>query len=499
MTGHMVSGLDMWVDTPSALRTVQVAGEDYVLMSASGSSSLVVARLTAEGELEMVDQINDTQLTRFSDITTFEVVEAQGFSFVIVGGADDGLTLLQVLPGGRLIEVQTIASTEQMPLNDVTAITAIVVSGGIEIFVAGENETGVTTLRIATDTLGLQEVGEEGNDAIAGGALDDVLVGGDGHDTLTGGQGDDMLMDGRGVDVLYGGEGADVFVFSADGQSDRIMDFEIGVDRIDLSGIGFAYTLDALQFETTAHGIRITFGTETIDIISADNRPLQMSDFAREDLFDLWHIINTEPQDTGPLNVIAGSAGQDTLLGGGANDLVMGEFWQTGFDNYASMVYRIYRATLDREPDYAGHQNWTQALIGGQALDSVVAGFVNSPEFQSIYGATSNSAFVTLLYNNVLERDPDEGGLSYWLGQLESGNLSREQIVMGFSESAEFRDSTAGSSLAFSWAGHQADWTGAVFRLYQATLDRLPELGGLTVGLLPFPMVNCWRLWRLGL
>lgn len=179
------------------------------------------------------------------------------------------------------------------------------------------------------------------------------------------------------------------------------------------------------------------------------------------------------------MNVISGTAGQDTLLGGGANDLVMGEFWQTGFDNFASMVYRVYRATLDREPDYAGHQNWTQALIGGQTLESVVAGFVNSPEFQSIYGATSDSEFVTLLYNNVLDRQPDAGGLGYWLGQIGGGHLSREQVVMGFSESAEFRGNTAGSSLAYSWAGHQSDWTGAVFRLYQSTLDRVPELGGL--------------------
>lgn len=189
------------------------------------------------------------------------------------------------------------------------------------------------------------------------------------------------------------------------------------------------------------------------------------------------------------LDSLEGGEGADTLQGGGqadvledneGDDLLNGEQGNGSFDNYASMVYRIYRATLDREPDYQGHQNWTQALIGGQSLEVAVTGFVNSAEFLSTYGATNNTQFVTLLYSNVLDRVPDSAGLAHWVGQLNSGAMTRAQVVLGFSESAEFREASEGASLAFSWAGHQSDWTGAVFRIYQATLDRAPELGGLT-------------------
>ncbi|MEZ5766772.1 MAG: hypothetical protein R3D80_03255 [Paracoccaceae bacterium] len=52
--------------------------------------------------------------------------------------------------------------------------------------------------------------------------------GGSGADWLYGGAGDDRLVDGAGRDVLIGGAGADVFRMKADGQTDRIRDFEPG-------------------------------------------------------------------------------------------------------------------------------------------------------------------------------------------------------------------------------------------------------------------------------
>lgn len=93
-------------------------------------------------------------------------------------------------------------------------------------------------------------VGNAGNDALFGGAGDDRIIGGNGadrlvgnggDDNLRGGPGQDQIIGGHGQDRLWGGTGADVFVFravedsAADAPSDRILDFEPGVDRIDLS------------------------------------------------------------------------------------------------------------------------------------------------------------------------------------------------------------------------------------------------------------------------
>ncbi|SFT43734.1 M10 family metallopeptidase C-terminal domain-containing protein [Sedimentitalea nanhaiensis] len=77
--------------------------------------------------------------------------------------------------------------------------------------------------------------GNDGNDQLNG------LGGNGGDDNLRGGPGQDQIIGGHGHDRLWGGTGADVFVFravadsAADAPSDRILNFEPGVDRIDLS------------------------------------------------------------------------------------------------------------------------------------------------------------------------------------------------------------------------------------------------------------------------
>jgi len=52
----------------------------------------------------------------------------------------------------------------------------------------------------------------------------------------------------------------------------------------------------------------------------------------------------------------------------------------TGTTDAAAQVYRIYEAALGRAPDPVGLANWVHALNGGQSLQSVTDGFVNSSE-----------------------------------------------------------------------------------------------------------------------
>ena len=178
---------------------------------------------------------------------------------------------------------------------------------------------------------------------------------------------------------------------------------------------------------------------------------------------------------------LVGGSGGDTLVGGMNDDLLNGEYLRADFDIIGSMVFRLYQATLDRGPDQVGHYNWTARLTNQtMTQEEVAAGFVNSAEFQSIYGTTTNSEFVTLLYNNVLHRAPDATGLSNWTGRLDDQSYSREQVVLGFSNSPEFVSNTAGSSLAYSWVSYQSGWADNVFRLYQATLGRAPDINGFT-------------------
>ncbi len=91
--------------------------------------------------------------------------------------------------------------------------------------------------------------GRGGADVIYGRQGDDILRGGWGNDWLYGGAGDDVIYDGKGVDTLIGGEGADRFFLRHDGHTDRIKDFEQGIDVIDLSEWGLE-GLDDLDIAT---------------------------------------------------------------------------------------------------------------------------------------------------------------------------------------------------------------------------------------------------------
>lgn len=81
--------------------------------------------------------------------------------------------------------------------------------------------------------------GENGNDVIAGGDGNDILDGGPKSDFLKGNAGNDILIPGSGKDVMKGGFGNDTFRFDPNstgpGQLDRIIDFQVNRDKIELS------------------------------------------------------------------------------------------------------------------------------------------------------------------------------------------------------------------------------------------------------------------------
>ncbi len=105
-------------------------------------------------------------------------------------------------------------------------------------------------------------------------------------------------------------------------------------------------------------------------------------------------------------------------------------------DGNGGKAYRLYQAAFNRTPDQGGLGYQMNALDNGTALSQVAANFIASPEFQRTYGALNDSQFVTQLYQNVLHRGPDAGGLSFHTGNLGRG-MARADVLVGFSESPE--------------------------------------------------------------
>lgn len=74
----------------------------------------------------------------------------------------------------------------------------------------------------------------------------------------------------------------------------------------------------------------------------------------------------------------------------------------------------------------------------GMALTQIAGQFMQSAEFNTLYGAsTSNAELVRLLYVNALHRQPDEAGVAFWTNVLDTGGATRMEVLAAFSESAE--------------------------------------------------------------
>jgi len=124
----------------------------------------------------------------------------------------------------------------------------------------GEEGDDVLLGATGADTLS----GNVGSDNISGSWGSDMLLGGAGEDRLLGERGNDIIIGGAGKDYLSGGvtffgwpPEVDVFVFGLNdsrpggGVRDTIADFEVGIDKIDVTALGIT---DFAQFSFTGLG-----------------------------------------------------------------------------------------------------------------------------------------------------------------------------------------------------------------------------------------------------
>jgi hypothetical protein len=95
---------------------------------------------------------------------------------------------------------------------------------------------------------------------------------------------------------------------------------------------------------------------------------------------------------------------------------------------YQNLLGRIPSSSEITEANTAGLASWFQTLIGFPATTTPVATANN--EFQSTgtfanrtstTGDHTNALYIRLLYFTTLRRDPDPGGLNYWLGVADTG------------------------------------------------------------------------------
>ncbi len=92
-------------------------------------------------------------------------------------------------------------------------------------------------------------------------------------------------------------------------------------------------------------------------------------------------------------------------------------------------VARLYTATFNRAADSAGLDYWVND--SNLPIEGIAQSFFDQPETQQKYpDYISNEVFVNTIYQNLFNRDAKEAGLDYWVGELESGNISRGNMIL---------------------------------------------------------------------
>ena len=109
----------------------------------------------------------------------------------------------------------------------------------------------------------------------------------------------------------------------------------------------------------------------------------------------------------------------------------------TGTGENAGVVFRTYQAAYDRTPDQAGLGFWINAADQGTSFEQIAAGFLQSSEFAAAYGTNpSAETFVAKLYENVLGRPGEQGGIDFWKSALADG-MDEATVLYRFAESSE--------------------------------------------------------------
>ncbi len=116
---------------------------------------------------------------------------------------------------------------------------------------------------------------------------------------------------------------------------------------------------------------------------------------------------------------------------------------QMVLDLEASQEYRndevdhVYTTLLQRPPDPPGLGQWSAALAAGLTIEQMEADIVGSPEYYQNRGGSTTEGFLTALYQDILQRTPDAGGLSAFTQAMRNG-ASRTQVASVLLQSTEF-------------------------------------------------------------
>ncbi len=98
-------------------------------------------------------------------------------------------------------------------------------------------------------------------------------------------------------------------------------------------------------------------------------------------------------------------------------------------------IAQYYVGYYNRAPDPEGFAFWVNALENGTSTLEIANFFSDQVETRALYPFFANpdsstpSEFITSIYQNLFNRDPDSGGLDFWVRVLTDGSVSTGQMI----------------------------------------------------------------------
>ena len=136
-----------WHSRVSDIETVQVGTRDFVIVAASGSSSISVFEVDGD-ELILTDHEWDNATTHFYGVSELATARIGDMTIVAAGGTDAGLSLFELTADGDLIHLRDITDTPETTLADISGLDLIAHGDGALLVASSERDNGLSVFEL---------------------------------------------------------------------------------------------------------------------------------------------------------------------------------------------------------------------------------------------------------------------------------------------------------------------------------------------------------------
>jgi hypothetical protein len=185
--------------------------------------------------------------------------------------------------------------------------------------------------------------------------------------------------------------------------------------------------------------------------------------------------ISATDASSADLGAALGQGAQLGFIAGTETVQLTDSILSVGPDTNEATLQRLYEGLLGRGCDTGGIAYYDAQLAGGADKATVATAFLSSGEYIMGHGVQTDAQFVTSLYQGLLGRAPDADGLASWTGLL-AGGTSQGTVAVDIADSSEAKARLAPTT-ARLWVPNAAGTL--AHELYKTGLGRDVEQAAL--------------------